>query len=233
MTTPVIIDAAVVVILVAFAIYGVHRGLLKSLAGLVIIIVALVGAGMIAATFTSPVTNLLTPLIETRIGEHVEQLMDEYQLQLPDGVEELEEIAAVEELLILLGLDEEVRAQLKGQAQESIQSTGASLASAVVAGLVRSFVYGVLFVLAFLLLLLLLHILVGAMDLVTKLPGLHGLNALGGGLFGLIEGALLLFLIVWVARRFGVSFETEALAEAHILRTFTSNTPLSVLSFLQ
>ena len=63
--------------------------------------------------------------------------------------------------------------------------------------------------------------------------GLHGLNALGGGLIGLIEGALLLFLAVWVLRRLGVSFETETLAEAHILRIFTTNTPLSVLSFLQ
>ena len=44
---------------------------------------------------------------------------------------------------------------------------------------------------------------------------------------------LLLFLAVWVLRRLGVSFETEALAEAHILRIFTANTPLSVLSHLQ
>ena len=56
---------------------------------------------------------------------------------------------------------------------------------------------------------------------------------IGGGALGLIEGALLLFLAVWVLRRLGVSFETETLAEAHILRIFTTNTPLSVLSFLQ
>ena len=36
-----------------------------------------------------------------------------------------------------------------------------------------------------------------------------------------------------VLRRLGVSFETEALASAHILRIFTSNTPLSVLTFLR
>ena len=44
---------------------------------------------------------------------------------------------------------------------------------------------------------------------------------------------LLLFLAVWVLRRLGVSFETEALAEAHILRIFTANTPLDVISLLQ
>ena len=52
-------------------------------------------------------------------------------------------------------------------------------------------------------------------------------------LLGLIEGALLLFLAVWAARRLGVSFEKEMFAQAHILRVFTTYTPLSVLSFLQ
>ena len=71
------------------------------------------------------------------------------------------------------------------------------------------------------------------MDLVLQLPGLHLLNSLGGAAVGLVEGALLLFLVVWVLRRMGVSFETEALASAHILQIFTSNTPLSVLTFLR
>ena len=66
-----------------------------------------------------------------------------------------------------------------------------------------------------------------------KLPGLKLLNALGGAVAGLIEGILLLFLAVWVLRRLGVSFETEVLAEAHILRIFTANTPFDVLSLLQ
>ena len=71
------------------------------------------------------------------------------------------------------------------------------------------------------------------MGLVLKLPGLRLLNALGGAVIGLAEGVLLLFLAVWLCRKLGVSFETEALAEAHILRIFTTNTPLSLLSFLQ
>jgi len=93
-------------------------------------------------------------------------------------------------------------------------------------------IYGVLFLLSFLALLILLKILLKALDLVTLLPVIHGLNALGGGLLGLIEGALVLFLAVWVARKFGVSFETELFEGAHILRIFTANTPLGVLSLL-
>ena len=64
MTAPVIIDAIVVIFLAGFTIYGIRRGLLQALAGLVIVIVALVGAGMIATTFSSPAAKLAAPLIE-------------------------------------------------------------------------------------------------------------------------------------------------------------------------
>lgn len=227
MTTTVIIDAIVVVVLMAFAIYGAKRGLLRTLAGLVIVVVALVGAGMIAATFSTPVTKLVAPVLQEHIAAQVEEAMTDQADEAADDA------SLIEELLVRLGLDADVRESMTEKAQERIQNTGATIAAAVVESMVYSFVHGLLFVLAFLALLLLLKVLVGAMDIVMKLPVLHGLNALGGGLLGLIEGALLLFLAVWAARRLGVSFETEALADAHILRIFTTNTPLGLLSFLQ
>jgi len=227
-TTPVIIDAIVVIILVAFTIYGAKRGMLRTLAGLVIVVVALVGAGMLAATFSTPVADLVTPVVQERISRQVESAM-----AVQSGTVTESDGVSIEDLLAILGLDEDVRESLAEKVQERIRDTGASIAVAVVESVVYSFVYGVLFVLGFLALLLLLKVLVGAMGIVLKLPGLRGLNALGGGILGLVEGALLLFLAVWAARRLGVSFETEQLGEAHILRIFTKNTPLGLLSFLQ
>lgn len=237
MTTAVIMDAIVVIILVVAVCYGAKRGLLESLAGLIIVVMALVGAGIAAGTFTDPVAGFVTPLVEERVAERVEAALEE-QAGAFAGEWSLEEVPDLEELpiaevLALMGLDETVRASLAERAQNMIRDTGATVVSAVVESLVRSFVYGVLFFLAFLTILLLLKVLVGAMGLVLKLPGLRLLNALGGAVIGLAEGALLLFLAVWLCRKLGVSFETEALAEAHILRIFTTNTPLSLLSFLQ
>lgn len=229
MTTAVIIDAIVVVVLLAFAIWGARQGLVRALAGLVMVIVALVGAGMIAATFSDPAARLAAPVIQKHITSRVEEAM---AVQTDSTPEEVGEEPRVEDLLVLLGLDEDVRGSLAEQAEEQIRDAGASIVSAVVESMVGSVAYGVLFILSFLALLLMLHVLVGAMDLVMKLPLLHGLNTLGGGALGLIEGTLVLFLAVWAARRLGISFETEALAEAHILRIFTTNTPLSLLSFL-
>ncbi len=187
MTTPVIIDAIVVVVLVGFTLWGVRCGLLRSLAGLVIVVVSMVGAGIVAASFAPFVARLAAPLLQ-------EQLVHR--------------------------LDAEALA-------------GADLTAAVLETMVQPFVHGVLYILSFLALIILLRVLLAAMDLVLKLPGLHFLNAVGGGAVGFVKGALLLFLTVWVLRRLGVSFETELLEQAHILRIFTTNTPLSVLSLLQ
>ena len=222
-----------VVLLVGFTALGAKRGLLRALAGLLIVIAALVGAGMIAASFSGPVARLVAPVI----GEHIAEQVDEAMAAQADGAQMPEEddgeAFGIEELLALLGLDEDVRDSLAESARETVRDTGVSVATAVVESIAQSIIYGLLYILSFLVLLALLHVLVRAMDLLLKLPGLHGLNALGGGILGLIQGALLLFLAVWAARRLGVSFEAEPWSEAHILRIFTANTPLSVLSFLQ
>lgn len=233
MTTPVIIDIVVAAILLGFTALGAKRGLLRTLAGLVIVVVALVGAGMIAATFSGPAAKLIAPAIEKQIENKVDSALTQEasRVQMPEA--DVEDGFRVEDLLELLGLDQEVQNSLAEQARETVRDTGVSIATAVVESIARSMIYGVLYILSFLALLVLLHVLLRAMDLVFKLPGLHGLNALGGALIGLIEGALLLFLSVWALRKLGVSFETGTLAEAHILHIFTTNTPLSVLSFLQ
>ena len=235
MTTPVIIDIVVAAVLLGFAVYGGKRGLFRALSGLLAVVVALVGAGIIAATFTTPVTKVVTPLIAGHIEETVENAMAvqsaDSGVQMPEA--DTEDPSAIQDLLAILGLDDEVRSRLAEEVQEKVRDTGASIAAAVVESMARSLIYGTLYILSFAVLLLLMKVLIGAMDLVLKLPLLRGLNTLGGAAVGLVEGALLLFLAVWVLRRLGVSFESEALAEAHILRIFTANTPLGVLSHLQ
>ncbi|WP_295582166.1 CvpA family protein [uncultured Oscillibacter sp.] len=233
MTTPAIIDAIIVVVLVGFTAFGARRGLFRALAGLVAVVVALVGAGIIAASFSGPVAKLVAPAIERQIAGKVDQAMavQSDRVQMPEA--DVEGDFGVEDLLDLLGIDQAARDSMVQRAEETVRDTGASIAAAVVESVARSVIYGALYILSFLALTVLLRVLIKAMDLVLKLPGLHGLNALGGGAIGLAEGVLLLFLAVWVLRQLGVSFETETFAQAHILRMFTTNTPLSVLAFLQ
>lgn len=226
MTTPVIMDVIVVLVLAAAVWYGARRGLWQALTGLVLVAAALIGAAVAAGALTDPVTEWVTPLVEQRMTEKVEAALAE---QASDPAETEDDAWA---LLTRLGLDGELRSALAERVRDSVRETGATLVSAAAESLTRSAVSGVLFVVCFLVLLLGLKLLAGAVGLVLRLPGLSAVNALGGGIVGLIEGALLLFLAVWVCRRLGVSFETPPLSEARLLRMFTTHTPLSLWSFL-
>lgn len=229
MTTPVIIDIVVVAILVGFALFGASRGLFRALSGLAVFLVALIGAGLIASAAAAPAARVVAPVISGRIEERVSEALAAHtgQVQMPEA----EGSFSADELLGWLGLDSDVRDALADQAQETIRETGATLAAAVVESVAQSIIYAVLYVVSFAVLTLALKLLVRFVDLVLKLPVLHGLNAVGGAAAGLAEGALLLFLAIWAARRFGVSFDTETVAATHVLRFFTTNTPLSALSF--
>ena len=115
---------------------------------------------------------------------------------------------------------------------ENASETTVQYSHAAIESLIETIVYGILYTLSFVLLLIVLRILCVAMGLLTKLPGVHGLNALGGALLGLAEGVLLVFLIVFMLEYLGVSLDTEVLQEAHILKVFRENTPLGMLRSL-
>ena len=201
MTTPVIIDAIAVAVLAGFAIWGAWKGLLRTLAGLLVVVISLAGAGIVASALSAPAARKVTSAPRS-----------------------------VAELLELLGIDEVQRDALALRAQDTVRETGARMMTAVIESVARSMLYGVLYMLSFLLLSFALHLLVRMLDAVLRLPGLRGLNAVGGGLVGLAEGALLLFLAVWALRLVGVSFDGQE--DCQIFRFFTAHTPLDALKFL-
>ncbi len=135
------------------------------------------------------------------------------------------------ELLKLMGWDDTLTKSLADRAEEKVQETGVSLAMAVVDSVMESFVYMLLFALTFAAAMLLLHLVAKALDVAMKLPGIHFLNGLGGALVGLIQGALLVFLAIWLLRCLHVSFDTETVAQTHLLSFFTSHSPLDLLFY--
>jgi uncharacterized membrane protein required for colicin V production len=227
MNVAVIIDIVIVLVLVAFTVYGTKRGLFQSLAGLMIVVIALFGAAIVAGTFAKPVAKVAAPLVEKHFAEQIQDVLDDTLQNAVSEDEITEVISGLPEDGFLSGVMGNVGTALEGAADSAAQA-----ASVAVERLVESFAYGLLFILAFILLLILLRVLCAAMGLLTKLPGVHGLNALGGAAFGLVEGVLLVFLVVFMLRNLGISLDAAVLQEAHILRIFRENTPISILMSL-
>ena len=228
MTVAVIIDIAIVLVLAGFTVCGAKRGLFQSLAGLMIVVVALFGAAIVAGTFAKAVAKAAAPVVEKYFAEQLNTILEETleESGLLEGIETEGGLGLPEEGF-LADMLEHAGTMLEG-------ATDSAAKAAVIAAesLIESFAYGILFILAFIILLLLLRVLCAAMGLLTKLPGVHGLNALGGAAFGLAEGVLLVFLAVFMLRNLGVSLDTAPLREAHILRIFRENTPISILMSL-
>ena len=75
MDAAMILDLVIIAVLAVGLIVGAWRGLLASLAGLVIFVAALVGAAVIASALTAPVTEFVRPVMEHRIEEKVDAAM--------------------------------------------------------------------------------------------------------------------------------------------------------------
>lgn len=231
MTTPVIIDAIAIAVLAGFGILGAWKGLLRTLAGLLVLALSLAGAGIIASALSVPAAKLIAPVIEKRIESRLDEAIQErFSEETPGKGASVEDGLSVADMLGLLGVDQALWDTLAFQAADTARESGGRLMTAVIESVARSMLYGVLYMISFVLLTIALHLLVRMLDAVLRLPGLHGLNAFGGGMVGLVEGALLLFLAVWVLRLLGVSFDEEN--SGRIFRFFTVWSPLDALKFL-
>ena len=106
------------------------------------------------------------------------------------------------------------------------------LLSAVTDSVAQSVAYAAVYLVAFLALLLVLWLLMKPVHLLVKLPGLRTVNALGGGALGLVWGALLVFLAVWLMQRFDWYITADMVANSTLLHFFATNSPISLITSL-
>lgn len=241
-TTAIILDVLTAAALIAFTVMGAHRGFFRTVAGLLAVILALVGAQLFTSWAAPHVSGVLQPAIERRVEKKVDAALggdtitpQEPQIgaSRPDSEtqdqKEAEE-SEIQRLLRAIGVDEQLFQRLGESAREKVRDTGVTVATAVVQSVAESVIRALLFLLSFAVFLLLLKLLAKVLDLALKLPVLRSMNGLAGAAVGLVEGALAVFLAVWLLRRFGVSFETPAVEGTYLLSFFSQHTPLSALA---
>ena len=213
MHTSLLFDLGTAAFLLLFVVLGAARGLFRTLAGFFSVILAIVGAAWLAATFSPVVSAYLYPFAEGRLTAY---------LSLEGGGE------ALAEFLASFGADEALvnaLAQGAGSAADALLRTALESVLQVV-------VQGALLLLAFLVLLLVLKTLSHLVGLIFRLPLLRSLDTLGGALLGLAEGAALLFLAVYIARSLGSSFFADGAEGTYLLTLFVEHTPRALLAAL-
>ena len=233
MDNALIIDLVLAAVLAVFALLGARKGLIRSLMALVSVVVALIGATLLTAMFVEPVTDLVYPKVEERVLEQFERDIPSDALAAEDGdlsaggllPDELSDLLAEAlDTLKRFGVSDDA---IDG-VTKSVTDSAVSAAERAAYLLVKTIVQAALF----LALMLLLRLLTHGLDRLFSLPVLAQLNGLGGAALSLIEGALLIFLIVFLAPRLGVTWFADHAAGTHLLAWFLNNTPRSIIASL-
>ena len=247
-----IIDIGAVLLILLCALIGSYRGMIRMLSGLAVLILALVGATFVTAQFTDQVTDMVVPMLESRITNAVEESMDGQSFsKLIGGYVEKEANAALEDTLdetsfsalrfdYLSELFERLQSENKlpkavtdslqerfEDMRKSFTGTASQAIAKVIRDVVRPVIYGVLYVLSFLVLSLVLKIVFHSLDTVTELPGLRSINATGGLILGLIQGVVFVIVAAFLLRF--VFAEVEGVSDSHALKVLSLFFP--VLSF--
>ena len=118
------------------------------------------------------------------------------------------------------GFAEAFQKAADGKAADIVTHTAQALAHFVAVQIARI----VIFAVAFFAVLIAWFFLSHALDLVAKLPVLSTVNAWGGGAVGLVKGALIVYIAVWLLRG---SFPPATIEGSYLLKFFTSAIPLS------
>lgn len=221
-------DGIIIAILLFFFLRGRKKGLILTLFGLAAFFIAIIGARMAAEAFTPTVADLLQPGFSSTIEAQLDNGLLEQWNDVLNNMEQSDN--AILDFLTGLGFYDDVadsiRNAIAGQAAQTVADVALALARTV-AEVVASVL---VFVVAFLLITVVWFLLSHALNLAARLPILHGLNRTLGGLFGLLQGMLLLFLLAWVLRLLGGVIPQETVAQTTLLKFFCTSNPLSLIT---
>lgn len=236
MSVPIIFDLAILLLLAVFAWRGASRGLLLSLCGLVAVVIAFAG-GIFSADLLAPkVADLLEPKFAAAIEAGLEEQMqsalpDPNAPPIPGDAAEPGDVPLTDILNVLkdMGFYQSAVDAVNKAIESGMTDVAASAAAAVAASIAGTVAYMIIFLVAFVLVLILWTILSHALDLVTKLPGLHALNKTGGAVLGLLKACILLFLFAWFLRYSGNLISEETVEQTYLLKFFLTTNPVALL----
>ena len=193
---------------------GAKRGFLQTLGSVAAMVVSFIGAGLAAGAFSGTVAGWLKPMLEKK-------------LQLKAG-----DTASASALVQQAGYFGDTAKRITSTVGTLVQQAKESVVSAVAEGIAQSLAYALVYLVVFVALLLLFRLLLRVLKLADKLPGLHGLNVLGGSVLGLAVGVLAVYLLVWLLQSFHLLLTEEMVEQSLLLKFFVNQTPMDWFSSL-
>ncbi|MBR6678619.1 MAG: CvpA family protein [Oscillospiraceae bacterium] len=213
-----IIDFVLAAVLVGFVVFGAARGLYRSLAGLLVLVLAIAGAGWLTETCAAGVEDVLRPPLTRRMESIVSDAMGEETAKIED-IADTEPILAVEQFLRRFGWEGDLGETVRESAENALTDVEKALASALVESVLPVVVAAVLKAVFFVVLFVVLRLLSRLLQpLIEHLPVIRQFNRLLGGAAGFLQGVVAIFVAFWLVERLGLA--GDLLAKSHLLSLF-------------
>ena len=228
---PILLDVLLIAVLLFCAFRGAKKGFVLTLCSLVAVVVAFLGANILADTMAPKVAEALQPKLEAVIEESLTEALRNTQFTTSDGdvaasTEEIS-LSGVLEVLQENALYKQFLSGVEKALEEGAASTAATarVAAVVAAQLAR----GLIFLVGFVVVLLVWTLLSHALDLVAKLPVLNTLNNGLGGLIGLVKGVAIAYVAVWALYSLTGYVSTEMMEQTFLFKFLALHSPLDLL----
>lgn len=216
----------------AFCVWqGYRKGLILTVAGVLIIFISAFLAGKTADAYARPVSEKLYPIMSWLADDAIDEATR--GKGRINEMTEIKEIAAVAEKVFenigVAGVEIEkmvdrVLLELT-ETQQSVQETIAMTVLYVVA-------YALLCLFSFILFMVGLTLLIHFLAAVFKLPVLNLIDKIGGSAAGALYGLLILCAVGWAVRYLGIIAGPELVEKTTILKLFVNHNMLAgLLSF--
>lgn len=203
------IDLTAIGVLLLFVVLGWRRGLIRTLAELLVVVLALVLSAQFARSAAPRVVDtILRPVAYEALEARIEELdignasFEAIQEEAGRLVEAIPSSFVREQALRLL--EEEHIVLSYSYTKTAVLELSRQAVDMALDGVVQDVVQSALCTVCFLILTFLLRIVVRALRIVEKLPGVRQLNELGGALVGLGKGLIVVGLALWVLRHTSV-----------------------------
>lgn len=225
----IIINITLIIILALCVWGGFRHGLIRSIAGLLAVILAMVGGSLLADRFAKELVPAISPFVSGYIdGEDVTTAVRE-KLGYADSDYSLNDILQQDpslrydysyECLREIGFCKDVSIDLAKDCVSVSEKNNISQTDAVVTVVCNSVSYVGCITVAFLMILILLNAIIDMLNINMKLPKLEILDEVGGSTIGLLKGFLFCVLLSWFLGFLGLIIGKETSDNCALLTFF-------------
>lgn len=208
-----IVELILLLVLLYFVLSYYRKGLMMALCSLLILVLSSLGAMAAQELFAPKMADWLMPRITSSVEESLSEKVSETTNETMDNVSQISfKVAGTEmsigdliEFLNAFGID--VEASVESTADRASEPVISRIADGVAAAVADMISRMVVFLAAFLVISLVLHSVALAVNVVDRLPVIHTLNHLGGGVVGFIGGSFLLTMLMALLVSVGLAGE--------------------------